>query len=233
LRVYLGLLRRQLAASNQLGDERMVVGQLVEPPVAKQVGARVADVAEGHAAVAAEERGGDRRAHAGSSRIPGRAVVHAPVRLRDPLRDARLAAAVGAALPERCRGEPGGDLAGLRAAHPVGDGEERRLADEGVFVAAPLPAGVGAAERLDDRDHDSYLRSVSPIRTTSPGASRRSRVTRMPFTYVPFVEPMSSSHTPSRLISKRAWRPEAYSSAAGVRWLFGPRPTVSGFESSA
>ena len=40
-------LRRQLAAPDQLGDERMVVGQLLEPVVAQQVGARVADVAEG------------------------------------------------------------------------------------------------------------------------------------------------------------------------------------------
>ena len=66
--------------------------------------------------------------------------------------------------------------------------------------------------RLRD-PHGSNLRSVSPIRTTSPGASLRSRVSRIPFTKVPFVEPMSSIQTPSRRGSNRACRVEAYSSA--------------------
>jgi hypothetical protein len=52
--------------------------------------------------------------------------------------------------------------------------------------------------------HRSYRRSVSPIRTMSPGASCVGRPRRVPFTYVPFVEPMSSTHTPSRRGSTRA-----------------------------
>ena len=46
LRVGLGLLRRELAAAHQLGDERVVVGELLEHAVADAVRARVADVAE-------------------------------------------------------------------------------------------------------------------------------------------------------------------------------------------
>ena len=50
-----------------------------------------------------------------------------------------------ALLVERRRREPRRDLAGLSAAHPVGDGEERRRADESVLVPPPAPARVGHA----------------------------------------------------------------------------------------
>ena len=46
LRVRLGLLRRELAAADELGDERVVLGQLLELAVADEVRARVADVAD-------------------------------------------------------------------------------------------------------------------------------------------------------------------------------------------
>ena len=46
-------------------------------------------------------------------------------------------------LAEGGGGQPGGDLAGLGTAHPVGDGEERRLDDEGILVPSPLAAGIG------------------------------------------------------------------------------------------
>ena len=52
------------------------------------------------------------------------------------------------------------------------------------------PVSESPASLLDP--HGSNLMSVSPMRTTSPGVSRRSRVRRMPFTNVPFVDPMSS-----------------------------------------
>ena len=108
----------------------------------------------------------------------------------------RFAAAVAAGLVQRVGGERRGDLAGARAAHAVGDREERRLEDVRVLVVVPLAARVGADLLLADlrvTAHGSNLRSVSPTRTTSPGASRRSRVRRMPLTNVPFVEPMSST----------------------------------------
>ena len=77
---------RQLAAPHELGDERVVVGQLLEPVVAQQVRARVADVAE-------RRRGRRARRARRSSSSPcphvdgvgRRALVHAPVRLLDQL----------------------------------------------------------------------------------------------------------------------------------------------------
>jgi hypothetical protein len=46
LRVCLRLLGRELAASHQLADERVVLGELLEAAVADEVRARVADVAD-------------------------------------------------------------------------------------------------------------------------------------------------------------------------------------------
>src|SRR5204863_4482329 len=118
----------------------------------------------------------------GRGRVLVRALVDPPVRLLDQLVDARLVAlAAGRPLAERRRGEPGGDLARLRAAHPVRDREERRLDDVRVLVLPPPTAGVGRARVAADV-HPSNLSSVSPTRTTSPGSSRRGRVSFVPFT---------------------------------------------------
>ena len=148
LRVHLGLLRRELAAADELGHERVVVGELLELAVAQQVRARVADVPDRDEVVAADERDGHRRAHPGDGRVVRGPVVDAAVRLADQAPDELLGLGRGDRLAlrerarERGRGDRRGDLAGLRAAHPVRDGEEGRLADERVLVAAPLAAGV-------------------------------------------------------------------------------------------
>src|SRR5206468_12714892 len=107
-----------------------------------------------------------------------------------------------------------GDLTGLRASHPIGDSEERRLADVGVLVAPAPAAGVGDDRDVPEPGHASNLRSVSPTRTTSPRLSRRGRSSRVPFRNVPLGEPRSWTQTPSCRGSKRAWRAEANSSVA-------------------
>ena len=223
--MHLGVARRQLAAPHELGDERVVVGQLLERVAAQHVGARVADVAEGDVAVRLDERDRHRRPHAARRRVVRRALVHAAVRLLDELDDAILAAALRLRLVQRAGGERRGDLAGPRAAHAVGDREQRRPHDERVLVLPALPSGVGR-DGVAPELHVSNLRSVSPMRTTSPGASRRSRVSRMPFTNVPFVEPMSSTQIPSRRGSMRAWRVDAYSSSGSGMSFVRPRPNV-------
>src|SRR5436305_10099417 len=160
----LGVLGRELAAADELGDERVVLGHLLELAVANQVGPRVADVAEGDR-VALDERDGHRRPHSGCRRVLARALIDAPVRLLDQLRDAALAAAGGAfVLAHGAGGEARRELAGLRAAHAVGDRKERRRDDVLVLVSPALLAGVRAVADLHDSTQVSYLSSVSPLR---------------------------------------------------------------------
>ena len=63
LRVDRRLLRGELAAPHELGDERVVVGQLLELLVAQPVGARVADMPDRDLPVGLEDRNRHRRAH--------------------------------------------------------------------------------------------------------------------------------------------------------------------------
>ena len=163
-------LGRQLAAPHELGDERVVVGQLLELVVAQQVGARVADVAEGDApsgstsatVIVVPMPGRSRRR---STRARGRAGSppgSAPTTRRSP-------PPLASASLERAGGERRGDLAGLRAAHAVGDAKSGGAHDVRVLVAGAAcgPGRSGAAYAADP--HGSNLRSVSPTRTTSPG----------------------------------------------------------------
>src|SRR3954447_14411802 len=114
-----------------------------------------------------DERNGHRRPHAGGARVAVRAVVHTPIGLLDQGDDPLLSPFVRTALLERRGREPRRHLAGLRAAHPVGDREERGLDDVGVLVATALAAGIGDRADVTQEAH-SYLRSVSPTRTMSP-----------------------------------------------------------------
>ena len=197
LRVRVGLLGRQPAAPHELGDERVVVGELLEVSVAEPVGTRVSDVADRHAAVV-HDRHGHRRAHPRRGRVLVGACEHAAVGLLDQLDHLLLGRALGdAVVLERRGGQARGDLSGARAAHSVRDREQRRPLDVRVLVVPPLAPGVGGG-RVGADPHTSYLRSVSPTRTTSPGARRRGSSTFSPLTNVPLVEPASSTHTPSR-----------------------------------
>ena len=149
-----GLLGRELALAHELLDERVVVGQALEGPVAQAVEAAVADVGDGQV-VLADVGDGEGRPHAGA-RVVGLGGLHdALVGLADARAQALLdrPAAVRQPLLEDLDGQVRGDLAGLGAAHPVGHREQRRARVEGVLVAPALAAGVGALEVLGDAQH--------------------------------------------------------------------------------
>src|SRR6185503_13629355 len=168
-------------AADELGDQRVILGQLLQLAVADQIGARVADVADRDAAVL-DERDRHRRAHAGGGGVLRLALVDPPVGLLNQVVDPLLAARQLAGLVAQRRGcQARGELARLGAAHAVGDSEQRRLADVGVLVVPPPPAGVRDAGRLAEPGHASYLSSVSPTRTMSPGVSRLARESLIPF----------------------------------------------------
>ena len=108
VRVLVGLLLRQPARADELGDERVVVGELLQPAVADAVGPRVADVADRDGAgLLVDERDGDRRPHPGGRGIVQRAAEDAVVgvlheRARRPPRPAGPRRAPRAR-PRRCR----------------------------------------------------------------------------------------------------------------------------------
>ena len=152
LRVVLGRLGRDLAAALELRHQRVVAGELLELAVAQAVGAAVADVAEADL-VAAHLGRGERRAHAAVGLVGHGQLVDAPVGLAQDARELRLGRLAGVATRPRRRSAAmrRGHLARLRAAHAVGDREERRVEHQRVLVDAALAAHVGAAHLLDDR----------------------------------------------------------------------------------
>ena len=121
----------------------MILRQLRQLIVAQKVGARVADVPDRHDA-SFHQRDGHRRAHAASGGVLARVGVDATVCFADQLDGLlRRGKASELLLAQRLGGKPGSDLSGLCAPHSIGDGEERRLTDEGVLVSPPSAAGIG------------------------------------------------------------------------------------------
>jgi hypothetical protein len=127
LRVVVGLLGGELALALELLDQRVVVGEALEGAVAQPVGARVADMGHGDI-VLADHRGGDRGAHALAGAVGLGQVVDALIGQADPRAQGSLGVLVAFVVEPRLEGlhgQPRGDLAGLGAAHPVGDYEQR------------------------------------------------------------------------------------------------------------
>ena len=185
----LGFLRRESPGADELADERVIGGELLEHAVPQPVGAGVPDVADGDVArILVDEQHGHDRAHPRRGRIVERVAVDPVVGGLDQLRERLHAERGREPILERGRGETGGDLACLGTADTVGDRKERRVADERVLVVGTPATRVG--ERAGAaRSHASTLRSVCPIRTTSPAVRSRAVVTRAPLTNVPLVEP--------------------------------------------
>ena len=193
----LGGLRRDLAAPLELGDERVVAGELRELAVAHAVRPAVAHVGEAHlVAVHLGER--ERGAHAAARLVGNGEVVDAPVGVTDDAGELRLGRLAGLARSlHRLDGHRGGHLAGLGAAHAVRDREQRRADGERVLVRGPLAPHVGAPGLLDDaKRHPLLLVAVFAV----ADADRVARVsgsadcTLRPFRCVPFVDPMSSRY---------------------------------------
>jgi hypothetical protein len=151
--VVLGLLVGEPALPAKLLDQRVVGGQQLQLTAPVEVRAAVADVGE-RDLLALEQCRGKGRAHARDGGVLLREVVDAVVRGlcdRPQPRLGRLVAALRGL--ERLGGDARRDLAGLSAAHPVGDRKQRRTRDEGVLVGRPLAPGVGAVSRLGDPKH--------------------------------------------------------------------------------
>nr|WP_230316180.1 hypothetical protein [Conexibacter sp. W3-3-2] len=165
LRVDVRLLGRELALADELVDERVVARQPLEAAVPQQVQAAVADVRD-RQLLLADVRGGDRRAHARTVLVGARELVDLGVGVLDERGEALLdaALALGQAGLEHGDRHPRGDLAGLRAAHAVGDREQGRPRERGVLVGPAGTAGVGVLEVVGDAKHEKGSSGPYPSR---------------------------------------------------------------------
>jgi hypothetical protein len=121
-----GLLRVELAAPDELLDQRVVTGQALEPIVAIPVEPAVADVAGDDVRVLDQHRG-ERGAHSGPRVVGLGELVDLAVRLAGRLRQPLLGSPARAtAVREGLHRDPGRDLARARTAHSIGDPEQRR-----------------------------------------------------------------------------------------------------------
>ena len=151
----LGLGVGELALAPHFLDQRVVAGQPLELARPQPVGAAVADVADRHLfADRVDDRRGERRAHPGPRGVVAGELVDRAVGGFDRLAQEVLGRPVRQVAVEGVGGGFRGDLARLRAAHAVGDDEDRRAHEEGVLVGAALAPGVGAEGLVVDPQHD-------------------------------------------------------------------------------
>ena len=176
-----GLLLGEPPLAAQLLDERVIARQPLQLTIAEHVRAAVANMAEADL-LARDQRGCEGGPHPGRGRILAGELVDARVRLHRHPAQIRLRRLIGcvAGLERGC-GEARGDLARLRATHPVRNRKHRRAGEVGILVCAALTPGVGAVRALCYSQHvgnlavmagisqcgtsSSNLNSVSPILT--------------------------------------------------------------------
>ena len=144
LGVVLGLLGAQAALPDQLLDQRVILGQPLETPVAQPVEAAVPDVANRNVPPR-DHHGRQRRPHPGALAVPLRHLVDPAVRLARHSRELLLGRAFRRPVGERLDGDARRHLPGACSAHAVRHSEQRRPLEVRVLVALPLPADVGEA----------------------------------------------------------------------------------------
>ena len=178
LRVVLRLLVGEAPLAAELLDQRVIGGQELQLAVAEQVGAAVPDVGEADLVVL-DQGGGERGPHSRAGGVGlGQAVDAGVGRPGDrPQVGLRRFLAAPHGL-ERLRREPRGDLARLRAAHAVGDREQRPAGEVRVLVGVALAPRVGAMGLLDDPQHQCRPPTLPAPRARTGTRCRRSAARR-------------------------------------------------------
>ena len=126
LRMVLGLLVGEAALAAELLDQGVVGREQLQLAVAKQVGATVAHVGEAHLVIL-DQRRGQRRPHSRARGVGlGQAVDAGVGRPGDRPQVGLRGLLAALHRLERLGRQPRGHLAGLRAAHSVSYGEQRR-----------------------------------------------------------------------------------------------------------
>ena len=196
LRVAVRLFESDTALVDQRLNERVVLGNLVELAVAKQVTARVPDVHESKS-IAREQDRGQGRAHTLEFGVGvdirgdrGIAVPDRGVELVQQVAARLVVIEVG-----QCRDHQlGGDLTGGVTAHAVGERKQARAGVHGVLVVRADQAAIAAGCVSEHQCHGRSSITVLPIRTGVPIGTRTAVVTFALSRYVPLVDPRSSTY---------------------------------------
>ena len=197
LRVVGGGRRAEAALVDERLDQGVIAGDLVQVAVAQQVGAGVADMADGDLG-ARPQQCGERGTHALDGRVGHAHVVqrvagrgHGCCQGVQHVVTAREVLAV----ERRDSGDRhgAGYLAGRVAAHAVGDGQQPRTGVGTVLVALAEQADVRAERVMQCQGHLRSSRTVLPMRIGTPMGTGVGWVTFCRSRYVPLVEPRSST----------------------------------------
>jgi hypothetical protein len=178
------LLRREPPVVDQRLDPGVVLGDLLDPPVAQQVAAGVTDVDEAEPSARAQQRG-ERRAHPVERRVALDHGAEVFVGLGDRAREPVEQVGPGRVLVERGERRHDhrrGDLAGDRAADAVGDDEQPWPGVRGVLVAFAEQPDVGAGGVAQRECHRlAYFRSSTTVLPTRIGTPRGAGIGALTF----------------------------------------------------
>ena len=144
--VGLGVRFTEFAGPDQIGDDRVVVGQLFHAPIPKAVQARVTDMEDDRCRVGGHRQGHQCGPHGRILAIclPPDGTIGVPESIEQP-RDGAVGRECGV---ERVQGESAGDITVLEATQAVCHREQSVTDQHGVLVGvAPAPMGGCAAHK--------------------------------------------------------------------------------------
>ena len=164
MRVDLSFVSAYLAAPDHPLDQRVILGEQAEGPLAEQVSAAVAYMGQVEG-VTVNERRGQRGTHTLDGSVFGRTLEDGTVRLLDLL-DQRTHSILLARVFQGLERQAGRDLATSMTAHPVGHDEQRLRDQVSVLVTFSDLPDVGNGADLDL--HRCSSNSVCPTLIRSP-----------------------------------------------------------------
>ena len=196
VRVHCSLGRADLAVVDEGLDPAVVMGQTLQPAVPEEIGATVTDVGQTERDTV-EERTGDCGAHALQGVVILDKVGDPVVRPVDgPREDLEHLLALGPVvdLAEGVDRHSRSKITRSRPAHAVGHHQQVRAGVAGVLVVLAYQADLGMGDETQPERHQgSSFMIVFPMRIVSARLIVVGAVIRWPLTYVPFVEPRSST----------------------------------------
>ncbi len=196
-----------LAMAHPLLGQAVVVGHLDHLPVGEHVGPGVAHVGQGQHVLAVSPSDQGDRSERGSHPpeiLVGQALApDSSVRLGEGLAQTGRAGGALEGLLEGLDRHPRRHLSPDMTTHAVGDGKEVRTLERDILVHGADAPDVRRRARTQ-HGHRATSKTVEPIWSRSPFPKRMAWEICSELTYVPLVEPRSSTQSWSLCRNKRA-----------------------------